>query len=319
MFGNVRGLIDNGGFHKIKTISDMAKNCFMLNFTESHLNKYISQSKSEIQGWEQLRCDRKNRLGGGVICYVRDTLPICNSLLHSNSYCEVVCFNIPSLNMLNITIYRPPGCPKEKLDDAMKTISEWVHNNETSNSPRIIFNGDFNLPFMKNWDEDSITSILEHCIGREDRGQNISQDKIQARILAEFTQRNVMTQFMDSPTRKNNILDLFFCSDPGIILETDILENVIFSDHTLNFIKMDLEIKAKNIQYNRTSTTIFPEYNTKNASDEEWNNVFSYLSGIDWENTLSKGTQIDILADRFMENFEKSISMNLRRNDNFKV
>ena len=87
----------------------------------------------------------------------------------------------------------------------MKTISDWIQSNETSNSPRIIFNGDLNLPFMKNWNEDSITNILKHCTVREDKGQTISQDKLQARIIAEFTQLNVMTQFMNSPTRMNNI------------------------------------------------------------------------------------------------------------------
>ena len=117
MYGNVRGLINNGGLHKLETISDMAKNCFMLSFTESHLNKYISINESELPGWEQIRCDRSKRLGGGVVCYVRDTLPICNSLIHSNSYCELVCFFIPSLNLSNITIYHPPGCRTDKLKE----------------------------------------------------------------------------------------------------------------------------------------------------------------------------------------------------------
>ena len=89
---------------------------------------------------------------------------------------------------MNVTIYRPPGCPTGKLKDAMKVISDWIQTNETSSSPRIIFNGDFNLPFMRQWDEDSITSILEHCTVREGMGQSISEDKIQATILAEFTQ-----------------------------------------------------------------------------------------------------------------------------------
>ena len=79
--GNVRGIL-SGDLHKLKTIHDLAisNKSFMINLTESHLNSGMDLIETELKGWEQVRCDRKMRLGGGVICYIKESLPICNSM-----------------------------------------------------------------------------------------------------------------------------------------------------------------------------------------------------------------------------------------------
>ena len=64
-------------------------------------------------------------------------------------------------------LYRPLGCPSDKLKDSIKVIVDWIESNEKNNSPRNVFNRYFNLPFMKKWDEDSITVFLNHCITHE--------------------------------------------------------------------------------------------------------------------------------------------------------
>ena len=73
--------------------------------TESHLSNYIENSESEISGCEQIQCDRSKRIGGVIVCYVKDNIPVTNSKIFSNSYCEAVCFCLPSINLVNITIY----------------------------------------------------------------------------------------------------------------------------------------------------------------------------------------------------------------------
>ena len=81
-FGNIRGLVSsNDNMYEFNMIRDIAyeKSCFLICITESHLNKFISHNESEIEGFDQVRCDRKNRMGGGVICYVRDYIPITNN------------------------------------------------------------------------------------------------------------------------------------------------------------------------------------------------------------------------------------------------
>ena len=128
MFGNIRGLVTTNSTYKMNLLKDLVneKNCFLVCLTESHLNQYISHSETDLVGWEQVRSDRNKRIGGGVVCYVRDTIPITNSIVFSNSYCELVCFSMPSLNTVNITIYRPPGCPSDKFEESIKVVRDWL-------------------------------------------------------------------------------------------------------------------------------------------------------------------------------------------------
>ena len=48
--------------YKFNMIKDIVneKKCFLLCITESHMNEYISLNESEIDGFDQVRCDRKN-------------------------------------------------------------------------------------------------------------------------------------------------------------------------------------------------------------------------------------------------------------------
>ena len=98
---------------------------------------------------------------------------------------------------------------------------------------------------MDDWCEEKINKLLEHCGKRSDRGNNLSKDKDQAKSLYEFISENVMNQYIVNPTRKNNILDLLFCSDNNIIGDQEMMENIIHSDHTFNFVETSLEIKSE--------------------------------------------------------------------------
>ena len=149
MFVNIRGLVNSNSSYKMDLLKDLVsdRNCFLVCLTESHLNTYIPHTETDLIVWEQVRSDRDKIIGGGVVCYVRDTIPLTNSLIFSNSYCEVVCFNLPSINTVNITIYRPPGCPSEKFKESINVVSDWLKKQESGVSPIVILNGDFNLPF----------------------------------------------------------------------------------------------------------------------------------------------------------------------------
>ena len=131
-----------------------------------------------------------------MICYVRDYIPITNSLSYSNGYCELVCMNLPSINTVIITLYRPPGCLLDKFLDVMNVIKDWISKQESSKSPRIILNGDMNLPFMYDWSEDKINELLNYCTDRNVKGKSLSSDKRQAQELYDFVSRNVMEQFI---------------------------------------------------------------------------------------------------------------------------
>ena len=156
-------------------LNDIAaeKKCFLICITESHLNDYISLNETEINGYEQVRSDRKKRMGGGVICFVNDSIPITNSLSYSNGYCELVCLNLSSINTVNISLYRPPGCPLDKFMDVMKIMNDWMNNQECVISPKVILNGDMNMPFMYDWSEEKTTELLDYYSDRLEKGKTM--------------------------------------------------------------------------------------------------------------------------------------------------
>ena len=61
-------------------------------------------------GWQLYRGDRKNRLCGGVVIYIREEFLVSNKLSYSTTYCDIVGIYIPTINLVVITFYRPPNC-----------------------------------------------------------------------------------------------------------------------------------------------------------------------------------------------------------------
>ena len=81
-----------------------------------------------------------------------------------------------------------------------QVINKLLNDQELEKSPRIIMNGDFNLPFMDNWNEDVITDLLDLHSKRSEQGKSIASDKVQAKAIYDFVNRNVMEQYINEPT-----------------------------------------------------------------------------------------------------------------------
>ena len=100
----------------------------MITLTESHLSDGVSDNEISLDGWYISRCDRKNRIGGGVITVIKDHLTVSDELSRSDSITEYLCCVIHEINMAVITIYRPPDCPTKSFSDCLDSISEWISN-----------------------------------------------------------------------------------------------------------------------------------------------------------------------------------------------
>ena len=159
--------------------------------TESHLNEYISNNEIDIKDWTVHRSDRSKRIGGGILSYVKNHLIVSDKIVFSNSYCEILGFYIPNINLLNLTIYRPPNCPSEKFCEVIKLSTEWLNNFEKRKiNPIINFNGDFNFPFMSTWTEESISNLMENYENRRSKntdyvieGKTLPKLKLQSQSL----------------------------------------------------------------------------------------------------------------------------------------
>ena len=178
IFGNIRGLYPENNLTKIEVLKDLSNyyDANMIIITESHLNEYISSEELYINDWSLHRADRAHRIGGGVAIYVKNDILLTDKFTFSNSYCEIVGFYLPKLNLINITIYRPPGCPTGKFKEIIEISDKWINELENRNiNPIINLNGDFNFPGMGKWSDEQITKIIDNYEDRRNKGLTIAE------------------------------------------------------------------------------------------------------------------------------------------------
>ena len=117
IFGNMRGLKPGIRDNKIEYISLTAKenNAIMIALTETHLKDRISDYEINIDGFSSIRSDRSVREGGGIVTYMKDHLTVSDDYSDSDSMNNLLCIYINEINVVLITLYRPPDSTKESF------------------------------------------------------------------------------------------------------------------------------------------------------------------------------------------------------------
>ena len=186
----------------------------VVGITESWLNDDISTAEVHIPGYAVYRQDRPDTfrgIGGGVLLYVRSNLnsiekeDISGRFVNS-AWCEIPSNSTGIPNSITVgVVYRSPNSP-EGNDSLLFDMLNKVSGRST------IIMGDFNYPNIS-WSE-----------GRSDRhGSN----------FFNVTQDCFFSQHVHFPTRKHNILDLVFSSDPDSVDNVESIGKLGASDHDI--------------------------------------------------------------------------------------
>ena len=143
------------------------------------------------------RADRTlGRKNGGVITYIKATEAVDAEQLigKSNSYVEYQLIHMKKRNIVIINVYCSPDCPTEKFISPLSELRTKLI--EIGNPmPNIIFTGDLNFPII-DWQ-------IETADGETHKNQ------VQANAFLQFSQEQCLQQYIEKPTRKNNIVDVF--------------------------------------------------------------------------------------------------------------
>ena len=163
--------------------------------------------------------------------------------------------------------------------------------------------GDYNFPFIE-WPSRKMYS-------RDQNPNNMASEKVQGQMLLDWAESNYMEQYFNTPTRKDNILDLVFSNSPNLINGYVTIVNKNFSDH--NILKINLNYNYKNegrkVRKNPFPNRIY-EYDLLNASMEDWiryDVILTKLSENFEEDTENKDTT-ERLA-RFYNIIEKAVTL----------
>ena len=180
--------------------------------TETWLNSTVYTSEIFPSNYQVFRADREDGYGGGVFFACHNTIN-CTQI-QTITDCEAVACKIKlsdSRMLIVLVIYRPPNRDIQYMQNVCNLIERLCCEYENA---VMWITGDFNFPNI-NWDLNSVVSNaypLELC-----------------NMLLDTFSTFGFTQLVDSPTRGNNILDLFVTNRPGLIQEVKVSPGI--SDH----------------------------------------------------------------------------------------
>ena len=101
-----------GGKSKADFLSDQAilHNSLAVAVTETWLKPGIKDSEILVKfpGYTLYRCDRVNRIRGGLCVFLRDNLSAECIGSFDNGVCELLVLKVHSLNTVIAVVYRPP-------------------------------------------------------------------------------------------------------------------------------------------------------------------------------------------------------------------
>jgi ribonucleases P/MRP protein subunit RPP40 len=231
----------------------------IIGITETWLNKDIQDSEIHLSNYTMYRRDRTDRIGGGVLIYVKNKIKsilredLSNSAFQESIWCEIM---IERQKILIGVCYRSPSSTETNDKELYETLDRVC--NET-----VVIIGDFNYGNLINW-----TTV---------DGQG------KAEGFVECLEENYLFQFVESPTRGNNILDLILSNEEHIVQNVKVGEHFSTSDHQI--IRFELIVGNKS-KY-RSEDELYYDY--FRANYEEARNL---ARSIDWTRVI-KGENID--------------------------
>ena len=255
--------------------------------TESHLKEDIRDAEIKIDEFEIFRTDREAYKNGGVIIYVKSKLNLGAKCLLSISHnkIELMIIKFTGIDTILIAIYRPPDATLSSFLYVSAHIRE-VLEEYSGLEQNIILTGDLNMPII-NWENGLITG-------------GTLESQCQARELIDLSNEYFLEQYVSSPTRVNNILDLFFSNNEEILLNIEVLPPTILSDHQLIIAKTAFVEELSDLEFNEAENL-----GSLNFLDNkiDWQSIEYAFDDIKWSEIFNNQTvqeMYDLLLDHML-------------------
>ena len=235
-----------------------------ISICESWLKPHISDAQIQIPHYQIVRADRKQRKRGGALLFIHEDLPISCEATYDEFYCQAAICTIQTSKSIIASIYRPPDASFESTEKLLNFLSEYIHRASAEDHMDLIITGDFNMKGI-NWSDLTI------------RG---SEHIKSAQALLKFMADHLLSQYVNMPTRNDNILDLFLTNNCNLPLHVS-AEDTELSDHRLLNVLTKQTLKPlpqqrKPIFHNHT----FRNLRIKKPNLEP---IQDHLNSVDWD------------------------------------
>ena len=247
--------------------------------TETWLKSYIADAQVTIPGYVTSRCDRDKRVGGGVLLYSHQDIPLSSCETFDDSVCQALFGVFHTVKMCVAIVYRPPNASHSSFLNSMKFIRSKIAELD-DDSYQFCISGDFNFPLI-DWQSLSVSSGAS------------SDTADSANCLLSFMSDHLMNQYVTVPTRENNILDLFITNNDNLVTNVSSTETDI-SDHNM----VDIMISFNPASPYRPHVNTFDEDNFRslNFFEADFDVLNQKFGEIDWEMLQSSCSDQDFPA-----------------------
>ncbi len=184
--------------------------------TETWLKPYIHDAQLDLENYNISRCDRSTRVGGGVLLYSHDSIPITNLQTFDDQTCQVLLCTCESSKVIVCVLYRPPDASLSSFKTCLSFISDYIADHD---SYEMCLLGDYNLPLI-DWNTNSVAA-----------GHSLLFQQSASQLL-EFMASHLLSQYVMEPTRLSNCLDLCLSNSPNMVTHVSVSDTPL-SDHRL--------------------------------------------------------------------------------------
>ena len=234
--------------------------------TETWLKSYIADAQMNIPGYITSRCDRDKRVGGGVLLYSHEDIPLSSCEIFDDSVCQALFAVFHTVKMCVAIVYRPPNASQSSFQNIMKFLKNNIAELD-DDSYQFCISGDFNFPLI-DWQSLSVSSGAS------------SDTANSANCLLSFMSDSLMNQYVTVPTRGSNILDLFITNNDNLVTNVSSMKTDI-SDHNM----VDIMISFNPASPFRPHVNTFDEDNFRSLDffQADFDVLNQKLGAVDWK------------------------------------
>ena len=181
--------------------------------TETWLSPNINSTEFFPAGYSLFRKDRSDGYGGVLLAFKKDLTVIEYEVSNVNE-CELVActLNLKGQRVIICSIYRPPSSDISCTKDLITLLEDIAINNRTA---CIWIGEDINLPNV-DWNSIIVNNSYPLAI---------------CNTILDFAADYDFPQTVSTPTRNQNILDIFLTNRPSVITSCEVIPGI--SDHEI--------------------------------------------------------------------------------------
>ena len=99
----------------------------ILCISETWIKSYVSDAQISIPSYHQpYRSDRANRMRGGCLTYIHQSISVGEKSTFDNMFCEACITPLEEVKTAVISVYRPPNCPTSKFRQKIDFIQNFI-------------------------------------------------------------------------------------------------------------------------------------------------------------------------------------------------